>query len=106
MAHYVLLYSGGTMPESEAERAGVMQVWQAWYDELGPDLVDPGLPFTPEARTIASDGTVHDGSVGTMASGYSIIQADSIEEAVILAKDCPVLKGGAEISVYETFAMM
>jgi hypothetical protein len=38
-----------------------------------------------------------------MSSGYSIIRADSLDAAAALAKSCPVLKGSAKISVYETF---
>jgi hypothetical protein len=41
-----------------------------------------------------------------MASGYSIIQADSLDDAVEMAKGCPVTLGGASISVFETFAVM
>jgi hypothetical protein len=58
------------------------------------------------AKSIASDGTVSDGPVGTMASGYSIIKADSLDAAVEMAKGCPVLQGGGQISVYETFPVM
>ena len=31
MANFVLLYSGGSMPESQAEQAAVMQAWMAWF---------------------------------------------------------------------------
>jgi hypothetical protein len=43
---------------------------------------------------------------GASASGYSIIQADSLDAAVVLAKGCPVTAGGASITEYETFAVM
>ena len=106
MANFVLLYSGGSMPESEAEQAAAMQAWGAWYGGLGSAVVDGGNPFTPVAKSIASDGTVSDGPVGTMASGYSVIKADSLNAAVEMAKGCPVLQGGGQISVYETFNVM
>jgi hypothetical protein len=41
--------------------------------------------------------------VGVVASSYSIIKADSLDAPAALAKSCPVLKGGAKISVFETF---
>lgn len=63
-------------------------------------------PFTPQAKTIDPMGKVTDGPAGSPASGYSIIQASSLDDAVKLAKDCPVLQGGAKISVYETFEVM
>ena len=106
MANYLLLYSGGGMPATEAEQAAVMKEWEAWFGQLGPAMVDPGNPFTPQAKTIASDGMVSDGPLGMMASGYSVIKADSLDGAVALAQGCPVLKAGAKISVYETFAAM
>jgi hypothetical protein len=65
-----------------------------------------GNPFTPRAKRIAIDGSVSDGSVGTMASGYSILKAASLDAAVEMARGCPVLQGGAQISVFETFQVM
>lgn len=106
MNDYLLLYSGGSMPESAEEQAAVMKAWTAWMGELGDGLKDGGNPFTPEAKTIATDGSVSDGAVGTPASGYSIIKADSLDAAVKMAQGCPVFQGGAKISVYETFAVM
>ncbi len=106
MANFVLLYSGGSMPETKAEQAAVMQAWEAWYGGLGSAVVDGGNPFTPKAKRIASNGTVSDGSVGTMATGYSILKADSLSAAVGMAQGCPVLHGGGQISVYETFQVM
>jgi hypothetical protein len=106
MANFVLLYSGGGMPATQAEQAEVMKAWGAWFGELGSAVVDGGNPFTPQAKSIASDGSVSDGPVGPMASGYSVIKADSLAAAVEMAKRCPVLQGGAKITVYETFPAM
>ena len=106
MANFLLLYSGGKMPESPAEQAAVMKDWETWMGGLGKALVDGGNPFTPAAKSIASDGKVTDGPIGAMASGYSIIKADSFNAAVQSAKSCPVLKGGGKITVYETFNAM
>jgi hypothetical protein len=107
MANFLLVYTGGNgMPATDAERKKVMDDWGAWFGKLGPAVVDPGNPFTPKAQSISSDGSVHDGAVGTQANGYSILKADSLTQAVALAKECPVLKSGARISVYETFPAM
>ena len=106
MANYLLLYSGGGMPETEAAQKAVMTEWENWFGKLGGALVDGGNPFTPQAKTITKDGKVSDGSGGPMPSGYSILKANSLDEAVGLAKGCPVLKGGATIMVFETFNAM
>jgi hypothetical protein len=106
MSEYLLLYTGGKMPESDEEMGQVMQAWTDWMASIGDALKDGGNPFTPAAKTIASDGSVSDGPVGTMATGYSIINAASLHDAAELAKGCPVLEGGAKITVYETFQVM
>jgi hypothetical protein len=105
VADYLLLYSGGGMPETEEEQARVMKAWTDWFAQLGGALKDDGNPFTPAAKTISADGSVRDGGV-TAATGYSVITADSLDAAVDLAKGCPVFLGGASVSVYETFEVM
>jgi hypothetical protein len=103
MANYLLVYHGGTMPETEAAQAQVMQAWTDWFAALGPALVDGGNPATRTKR-IDADGAVSDDAAGP--SGYSVIKADSIDAAVALAKGCPVLRGGSAVQVVETFEVM
>ena len=105
MAKYVLLYSGGSMPETEAESAAVMKAWETWYKSLGSAVVDPGNPMSA-AKKIDVNGNVSDGPVGVMMTGYTILSAESLDAAVEMAKSCPVLQGGSEISVFETFDVM
>ena len=104
MAKYLLLYGGGTMPETEAEQAAVMKAWEAWFTELGAAVADPGNPFTPAAKKITSGPATTD--TPATASGYSVIEAESLEQAAKLAGGCPVLLGGADITVFETFEVM
>ena len=54
MAKYLLLYGGGSMPESEAEMAAVTKAWTDWFTELGPAVVDPGNPFNADSKTISA----------------------------------------------------
>lgn len=106
MANFVLLYTGGGMAETQAERDASMQRWGAWLGGLGDTLIDGGNPFTPDVKTLTSDGNINNGVAGKQATGYSIVKADSLEAAVLIAKDCPQLKEGGDISVYETFPVM
>jgi len=104
MAEYVLVYKdGGQMPEGEAAQKAVMEAWTKWFDDLGDKIVNRGAPFGA-TKSIASDGGVGDGSVGL--TGFSIIEADSLDAAVEIAKGCPVLGGGSSIEVCETFDVM
>ena len=104
MANYLLVYHGGSMPESPEEGEKVMQAWTDWFERLGDALVDGGNPVS-EVRTIANNGTVSGGGINP-ASGYSVIKADSLDAAVALAKGCPLLNGGGgSVEVAETVAM-
>lgn len=94
------------MPETQAEQTAVMQAWVSWFGQLGSAVVDGGNPFSGQAKSIASDGSVSDGAAEKAASGYSILKADSLDAAVEMAKGCPVLQGGAQITVFETFQVM
>ncbi|HEX9043872.1 MAG TPA: hypothetical protein VF802_02500 [Candidatus Limnocylindrales bacterium] len=103
MSKYLLAYRGGGMPESAEDQARVMAAWGEWFGRLGGAVADPGNP-TSGSRTIASDGRVSNGTPSI--TGYSIISADSLDAAVSLAKDCPVLSSGASIEVLETVDVM
>ncbi len=103
MANFLLTFHGGSMPETQEEQGQVMQAWTDWFGTLGDKLVDGGNPVS-NTKTIAPGGSVSETS--NPPSGYSIIKADSLDEAVELAKGCPVLQGGASVVVAETFPVM
>lgn len=100
MSMYLLLYSGGVMPATEEENEVMVEAWTAWLAGLGDDLID-GNPFTENARTVSADGPVSDGPLGPMPSGYSMVKATSIDEAVEIARECPAKLSGASISIFE-----
>ena len=104
MTNFVLVYTGGTMPESEEDRASVMAAWGAWYEGMGKAIVDGGNPFG--ASKTVSDSGVSDGAASSpAATGYTIIAADSLDSAVEKVGDHPHIKYGGQVSVYETFKM-
>ncbi len=104
MTKYVYSYHGDSeMPTDQAAVDEVMAAWGAWFGSLGDALVDGGNPFGA-SKTVASDGTVSDGNAAGL-SGYSIVQAESLDAATDMAKGCPLLGGGGSISVSETVDM-
>ena len=103
MANFLLTYHGGGMPEGDEAQAQVMKAWDAWFGTLGDKLVDGGNPIS-HSKAITPDGSVMDAS--SAPTGYTIIKADSLDAAVALAKGCPVLGGGANVLVSETFPVM
>ena len=104
MAKYVLAFHGGGMAETEEEQAQVMAAWGAWMEGLGENLVDPGNP-AGDSRTISADGSVAQGGGANPLTGYTLIQADSLDEAVTLAKGNPIFDAGGSIEVVEALDM-
>ena len=103
---YLLVYYGGAMAGTPEAKAEIMKTWDAWFKVLGKAAVDGGNPFTGKVKSVSSDGTVGDGPIARIASGYSILEAGSIDEAAKMATGCPVLKSGGQIAVYETLNAM
>ena len=102
MANFVLVFHGGENREEPSQEA--MDRWMAWFGELGDAVVDLGAPFGASA-TIASDGTPSEGSGPDPASGYTVIEAASLHDAVVLAKGCPGLSSGGSVKLYEAMKM-
>ena len=105
MANYLLAYHGGSMPETDAQRAQVMAAWGTWAQSLGAGMIDGGNPVG-HTRTIAGSGSVSNGGGANPVTGYSIISAENLDAAVAAAKRCPILQGGGNIEVCETFNAM
>ena len=104
MAKYLFVYHGGGMPETEAEQKAVMDAWGAWFGGMGAALVDGGNPVMP-SQTVQSDGSVTPDGGANPASGYSLVEADSIEDALATAKGCPILNAGGSVEVAEAVDM-
>jgi hypothetical protein len=102
MSKFVLMFHAGETPT--APSGDVMDRWMAWFAELGAAVVDMGSPFGASA-TIASDGTPSEGSGPDPATGYTVIEAANLHDAVVLAKGCPGLAGGGSIRLYEAVQM-
>jgi hypothetical protein len=104
MTKFLLNYHGGSMPETPAEGEKVMKAWGYWMGGLGKALVAGGNPTGP-AKTIAAGGKVSDGGGANPSTGYSILEAKNLDEAVRLSKDCPIFKSGGSIEVAELMPM-
>lgn len=104
MANYVFVYHGGGKPASPEEGEKVMAAWKAWMGGIGANLVDGGAPFGMSA-TVQADGSVSEDGGSNPASGYSVVSADSRDDALAMAKNCPILDAGGSVEVCEAMSM-
>lgn len=105
MAKYLITYSGGAQPDNmtDEQSSAVMDAWNAWYGGLGDAVIDFGNPTGP-SRVIGPGGSVSEGGPGI--TGYSLISADSLDDAAAACQNHPHLDAGGTITVYETFDVM
>lgn len=102
MAKFMFVYQGGgAMADSPAEQEKIMAAWGAWYGTLGAAIADGGAPFagstsvSPKGRSVAASGL----------TGFSMVNADSLDDAAAMTAGCPVLANGGTVDVYECIDM-
>lgn len=102
MSKYVLAYYGEPHFENPEEGTRHMTEWGAWMKALGKSMTDPGVPLRG-TKSVSSEG-VKDGGGPNRLTGYSVVEAGSIEDAIEMAKTCPHLNFGT-IDVAEAMEM-
>jgi len=96
MKRFMLLHFGFEKPTPE-----IMQAWGKWFGSIADKSVDNG-GFHGGAKEISHDGS-RDLPMGMDSiTGFSIINAESLEEAEKIAQDNPFI---ASIRVYEIMEM-
>jgi hypothetical protein len=105
MTKFLLAYhGGGANPTSPEEGQAEMDRWMTWFGNLGAAVVDGGNPIS-RAWTVEAAGTTDNGGANPL-SGYSILEAPSMDAALEMAKGCPVLVHGGSVELCETFDPM
>ncbi len=103
MTQYIITYLGGNQPSSPEKGKQHFAKYKEWLSSLGDSAVSPANPFK-NTSTVNSDGTVTTGSTTSM-SGFTIIEAHSMETALEIAKTCPFLDIGGSLEVSELMQM-
>lgn len=103
MPKFLFAYHGGSVPQTEAEQAKLMQAWGTWFDALGDAVVDGGAPVG-KSHTVSAGGTVEDGGANPV-SGYSLVEAADYADAVVKAKGCPIIAEGGNVEVAQAMEM-
>jgi len=105
MSRFVFIYHApqtpaDAAPPSPEETEQVMSAWMAWAGKVGDAMVDFGAPVAGGVR-VTADGTMNPSECQVV--GYTILEADSLDDALELANAHPHLQmpGGCEIEVHE-----
>ncbi len=109
MAEYLLLFRGSDMEtaqQSPERWQAHMQKWMEWMGGLKEEgkligaqpLVNTGKVITG-SKKLVTDGPYMEGK--EMVGGYLACKADSYEEAVAIANNCPILEHDGIVEVRE-----
>ncbi|CAN5174865.1 hypothetical protein BH09PAT1_BH09PAT1_7330 [soil metagenome] len=96
MKKFILLYCGSVEPTKDT-----MEGWTKWFGVLGNRVVDSGNPFG-EGKEYSKDGIKALPQGVDALSGYTLINAESMEEVENLVKECPIV---TSVRIYEALPM-
>lgn len=96
MKKFMFLYKGYVTPTPE-----IGDAWMSWFASMGDRILDGGNPMT--SGTEVTPQGVHPIEAGLESlSGYSILSAETADEAIALAKTNPMI---TSVIVYELAPM-
>jgi hypothetical protein len=110
VADFLVIYQGGNpswreRPAAEIEAA--MQAWGLWFKQLEAtgNLRNPGAPLAPNGVVLRTNGQGIEtdtsmAEVKELIGGYTILAADSLEQAAELAKGTPFLRNNPTGTVH------
>ena len=100
MPQYIFSYRSTKGPDPVADRSE-LPAWAAFLnDVIAPNVVDPGWPVFEPSTVLGEAGE------STQIGGYSVVTADNLEGAVVMARSCPTIArgGGVEVGVLAELA--
>ena len=110
MSQFVFLFRSTVAGQREAmgtpERAQrSLQTWLEWIHQLEArgQLRDRGVPLQMAGKVVAGrDGIVTDGPYAEakdLLLGFLLIEARDLEDAVAIARECPIAIGGGSVEI-------
>lgn len=96
MKKFVFLYQGFGEPTDDVKAA-----WMNWFGLISDSIVDSGNPFGP-GREVTPTGSKELPLTADSTTGYTIVNADNIDDAEKLLKDCPIINS---VQIYEAMSM-
>ncbi len=101
MPRFLYVFRGG-MPKTPEEGQKMMTDWNAWLTDLGDAVENPGAGVG-KSRFVTGDGK--DTSDAHPVSGFMLVHAEDIDEAVAFARKCPIFSADGTIEVAEAMQM-
>ena len=102
MPQFGLLYIGEPQFSSQEEGQSNSQRYMEWLNGLGDAIVERGIPMGPPTR-VTADGVSSEERADRL-TGLTIVEADDMDAAIEIAKNCPYIEVAA-LDVVQIFEM-
>ena len=95
MKQYLLIIKGeGPTPDSPEQMQQALQAYRQWASGLAAQYVDgqrlrPEGALLPDRKTVITDGPFLESK--EIIAGYILVQAKDLDEAIELARGCPLM---------------
>lgn len=108
MKEFVFIYRISDNPDFKPSPEQMQESLTSWMNWMGSiaaqkKLVDKGNRLSISiAKTVKPNSVITDGpytEIKEFINGYAIVKAANVDEAVELAKGCPILKMGGNVEV-------
>ena len=106
MKDFMLLFHSVPNPAYQPSPKEIEAEIKKWQDWIGGIAAQGKFKSTEalgyEGKTLQSDGTITDGpyaEIKEIVGGYLICTTETIDEAIELARGCPVLDMGGKVEV-------
>jgi hypothetical protein len=95
---------------SPEEMQAITKKWMDWIGGIAAQnkLSSAGNRLFPDGRVVRPNNVVTDGpysEIKELIGGYSIVKVETLDEAVELAKGCPIFEFGGNVEVRGINAM-
>jgi hypothetical protein len=113
MKEFLLVFRNDykSMPKgSPEEMQAIMKQWMDWMGGIAAQnkLADKGNRLGSEGKVVRPNNVVTDGpytEIKELIGGYISVKAASYDEAVEMAKGCPILLVGGNVEVRDVATM-
>jgi hypothetical protein len=95
MSKFLITYHGSGMPDDPALMEQAKAAFGSWVAGAGDAIVDPGAPVQTVTQVATEGGATEAVQIG----GYSIIQADSVDDARAMLSSHPYVARGGTLQV-------
>ncbi|HTJ49626.1 MAG TPA: YciI family protein [Cyclobacteriaceae bacterium] len=113
MKDFLFVFRNDSLSQPKGSPEEMQAMTKKWMDWIGGiaaqnKLVDRGNRLDGAGKVVRPNNVITDGpysEIKELIGGYTLVKANSLEEAAALAKGCPILTIGGNVEVREISVM-